>query len=329
LEDDAVSETIIKMESQVYFSQYKFGVLFAKTGQIAEDQLYENSETSEDFNEFLNWLGNKIKLAGWTKFRGGLDTRGSDCTGSHSYYTEFCKQEIMYHVAYLMPIKDNDPSRKRYIGNDVVVIIFKEGPNDKFDAKDIRSQFNHIFAVVEKVKTPSGPAYRIEIAQKQGVLPYPPFLPDPPIFPINAETRAFFLTKLINAERSAILHVPIFKANMANTREALIADVIKSFTVKKVKKPEVSATPSTASSTTTTTATTTTTITTSPSVSSPQSPSQTLEAQANDQAQAEEDKVDYDKLEELIMAALCAENKIQYTNINSGIELLAAHYGVQ
>jgi hypothetical protein len=71
---------------------------------------------SDDFVEFLNWLGGKIKLSGWTKFRGGLDARGTDATGAYSYYREFFKQEIMYHVALMMPIKDNDPSRKRYIG---------------------------------------------------------------------------------------------------------------------------------------------------------------------------------------------------------------------
>src|SRR5690606_28534203 len=97
-------------------------------------------------------MGTKIKLSGWDKFRGGLDTRGAifsvllkcslylhdlgtDLTGTHSYYTTFGGNEIMFHVSLMMPIKDSDPSRKRYIGNDVVVIIFKEAnTNDKFDA---------------------------------------------------------------------------------------------------------------------------------------------------------------------------------------------------
>lgn len=31
---------------------------------------------SESFNEFLSVLGEKIKLRGWERFRGGLDVKG-------------------------------------------------------------------------------------------------------------------------------------------------------------------------------------------------------------------------------------------------------------
>lgn len=101
-------------------------------------------------------MGEKIVLSGWSKFRGGLDNRGTffffNCilyfkgtneTGTHSYFTEFEGNEIMFHVAALLPVKENDPSRKRYIGNDVVVIIFKDSDNDdQFDPTQVYSQFN-------------------------------------------------------------------------------------------------------------------------------------------------------------------------------------------
>jgi hypothetical protein len=38
--------------------------------------------------------------------------------------------------------------RKRHLGNDVVVIIFKEGPG-AFDPLCIKSHFNHVFIVVQ------------------------------------------------------------------------------------------------------------------------------------------------------------------------------------
>jgi len=224
----------------MHFTQYKFGVLYGRAGQIKEDDLYDNSEMSSDFIEFLEWLGDRIQLSGHKKFKGGLDVRGSDCTGTHSYYTEFKGQEIMYHVGPMMPVKDNDPSRKRYIGNDVVVIIFKESPQDQFDPHVIRSQYNHVFVVVEKVKTQEGNAYKVEIAQKPTVPPYPPYLPHPPILPTHTqdaryESRDFFLTKLINAERATISTVPVFRLNMVTTREALITDVVQTY-LKKEKK---------------------------------------------------------------------------------------------
>lgn len=67
-----------------------------------------------------------------------------ETTGKESYYTEYSGFEVMFHVAPFLPFNPLDPQqleRKRHIGNDVVVIIFKEG-NQKFDPKIIPTQFN-------------------------------------------------------------------------------------------------------------------------------------------------------------------------------------------
>ena len=59
----------------------------------------------------------------------------------------------MFHVSTLLPYVGNDDQqleRKRHLGNDVVLIIFKEG-NTPFSPKIIRSHFNCIFLVVQKV----------------------------------------------------------------------------------------------------------------------------------------------------------------------------------
>jgi len=266
--------------------------------------LYENSEMSSDFIEFLEWLGDKVQLSGFKKFKGGLDVRGSDCTGTHSYYTEFKGQEIMYHVGPMMPVKDNDPSRKRYIGNDVVVIIFKESTNDQFEPHLFRSQYNHVFVLVEKVKTPSGPAYKVEIAQKPSVPPYPPYFPYPPILPIHTqdacfESRDFFLTKLINAERMTISSVPVFRANMTTTREALIADVVKTYLNKAKKKN--------------------TTIL-------PPKKLETTEEKPRIPSLIWEDTINYEELEEAIMTQLCREKNITFENLRQAVEQLSQVY---
>ena len=64
--------------------------------------------------------------------------------------------EIMFHVSTMLPYRENDPQqldRKRHIGNDVVVVIFKEsnGPDDTVDLRSFRSHFNHVFIVVTPI----------------------------------------------------------------------------------------------------------------------------------------------------------------------------------
>lgn len=52
----------------------------------------------------------------------------------------------MFHVSTMLPFNPNDEQqvcKKRHIGNDVVVIIFKEN-NIPFDPLCIRSQFNRM-----------------------------------------------------------------------------------------------------------------------------------------------------------------------------------------
>ena len=51
----------------------------------------------------MKMLGEKIELAGWTKFRGGLDSQGVSATGTHSLYTDYRGFEIMFHVVTFLP----------------------------------------------------------------------------------------------------------------------------------------------------------------------------------------------------------------------------------
>ena len=39
--------------------------------------IYIPEQGSKEFNEFLSFLGNRVELAGWKGFAGGLDTSGS------------------------------------------------------------------------------------------------------------------------------------------------------------------------------------------------------------------------------------------------------------
>ena len=54
---------------------YKFGVLYCKLGQVDENAMFANVEMSVGFETFLNFLGERIQLKGWTNYRGGLDVK--------------------------------------------------------------------------------------------------------------------------------------------------------------------------------------------------------------------------------------------------------------
>jgi len=120
-----------------------------------------------------------------------------DMTGTHSYFTNFKGVEIMFHVVTQLPFRDQDEQqidRKRHIGNDVLIIIFKEG-NEPFDPTLITSRFNHVFVVIQKISNEPETTYKMAVASKQGVSSSTPALIDPPIFKKSEEFRDFLLTK--------------------------------------------------------------------------------------------------------------------------------------
>ncbi|EGC31151.1 hypothetical protein DICPUDRAFT_50351 [Dictyostelium purpureum] len=152
VKDVSFSKHLLNFEAKNIHKTFKFGVLYCREDQgHDENELYSNNETSEAFQEFLKVLGSRVTLQGWTKYRGGLDVK-DNTTGTHSVYKKWRDFEIMYHVAPMIPCRAADEQsveRKRHLGNDIVLIIFKEGKNNKFDPSIIKSNFNHIFAVIQ------------------------------------------------------------------------------------------------------------------------------------------------------------------------------------
>jgi len=204
--------------------------LYFKEGQD-EDAMYANATPSAAFEDFLNFLGTRIVLKGFTGFRGGLDVKNNS-TGTHSIYHNFHDMEIMFHVATLLPSYPNDKQqleRKRHLGNDVVIIIFKEATS-KFSPTMLKSEFNHIFVVVSE----AGPNhYRIQIACKDGVPPFGPPLPHPGVFPKGNALREFLFTKLINGERAALHGCPNFKNKLIAARRVQLEELEKNYGKKK------------------------------------------------------------------------------------------------
>uniref|UniRef100_A0A670KPD0 GTPase-activating Rap/Ran-GAP domain-like protein 3 n=1 Tax=Podarcis muralis TaxID=64176 RepID=A0A670KPD0_PODMU len=202
---------------------FKFGVLYAKDGQLTDDEMFSNEAGSESFQRLLSLLGDTITLKGWTGYRGGLDTK-NDTTGIFSIYTVYQGHEIMFHVSTMLPYsKENKQQveRKRHIGNDIVTIVFQEGEESSpaFKPSMIRSHFTHIFALV-RYNTQSD-SYRLKIFSEESVPLFGPPLPSPPVFTDHQEFRDFLLVKLINGEK-ATLETPTFAQKRQRTLDMLI-----------------------------------------------------------------------------------------------------------
>ena len=90
----------------------KFGVIYAKGGQITDDEFLSNKAGSEKFQNFLDLLGNQIRLKGWDGYTGGLDVH-NDMTGTHSYFTFFEEHQVMFHVSTLLPYSQDDVQQVR------------------------------------------------------------------------------------------------------------------------------------------------------------------------------------------------------------------------
>jgi len=203
-------EELVHMEERLLVHAYRFGVLYCKEGQTEENEMFRNRDPSPSFIEFMNSIGGKIELKDFQGFKGGLDVK-DDTTGTHSYFTTFKNFEIMFHVSTCLPYttenEDQQVARKRHLGNDVVVIIFQDGPNGGWVPSCIHSKFNHIYAIVQPVEPGvTGPnvKYFFSVTSKDGVKIHGPVLPQPPVlFDKGPEFREFLLAKLINAERAA------------------------------------------------------------------------------------------------------------------------------
>ncbi|XP_035208746.1 rap1 GTPase-activating protein 1-like isoform X1 [Stegodyphus dumicola] len=196
------SEMLMAYDEHVLVNTFKFGIIYQKFGQTTEEELFGNRKHSPAMEEFLDVLGNRIKLKDFKGFRGGLDAHYGQ-TGEDSVYTQFKNCEIMFHVSTLLPFTEGDSQqlqRKRHIGNDIVAIVFQDS-NTPFLPSMIASHFLHSYIVVQAVDplTPNV-RYKVSVTAREGVPVFGPSLPNPAVFAKNEEFREFLLTKLINAE---------------------------------------------------------------------------------------------------------------------------------
>uniref|UniRef100_A0A6B2LBM5 Rap-GAP domain-containing protein n=1 Tax=Arcella intermedia TaxID=1963864 RepID=A0A6B2LBM5_9EUKA len=228
IKNTAFPNDLLELEMKLMIKGYKFGIVYAKDNQKNEDEFFSNNEVGEDLEEFLEFIGDKIELQGYQGYAGGLDVH-KNTTGKYALASHFESFSILFHVSTFLPFDPDDEqqvSRKRHIGNDIVVIVFQEkGANAAFDPLSIRSFFNQVYIVVRKdheLSAEKGKTYyRIAVSYKDGVEMCGPGLPSPPILEKGELLKKWFYTKLINCERSSYLS-PHFSKVLSRTRRELL-----------------------------------------------------------------------------------------------------------
>ncbi|XP_062827825.1 rap1 GTPase-activating protein 1 isoform X2 [Anolis carolinensis] len=227
------SQLIVAFDEHVISNNFKFGVIYQKTGQTTEEEVFSNTEESLGFLEFLDLLGDRIQLQDFRGFRGGLDvTRGQ--TGTESIYTIFRGKEIMFHVSTMLPFTEGDAQqlqRKRHIGNDIVAIVFQD-ENTPFVPDMIASNFLHSYVVVQLHHNALGETmYKVSVTARDDVPFFGPPLPNPAVFKKGTEFREFLLAKLINAEYSCY-HAEKFAKLEERTRSALLESLYEELQIR-------------------------------------------------------------------------------------------------
>ncbi|NXF05879.1 GARL3 protein, partial [Smithornis capensis] len=207
-----IQKDLLVLEEQEGSVNFKFGVLYAKDGQLTDDEMFSNETGSESFQRFLHLLGDTVTLKGWTGYRGGLDTK-NDTTGTCSIYTIFQGHEIMFHVSTMLPYSREN--RQQVRGS----LSFFFFPLHLFIKWVLRYLFKYIFALVRYIK--QNDSYRLKVFSEESVPLFGPPLPSPPVFTNHQEFRDFVLVKLINGEK-ATLETPTFSQKRQRTLDMLI-----------------------------------------------------------------------------------------------------------
>ncbi|XP_022903403.1 uncharacterized protein [Onthophagus taurus] len=222
-------EELLKLDQVFIKSELKVGVIYVKEGQYSEEEILDNNDNSLLFEEFLQILGERVRLKGFDKYKGGLDTV-HDLTGLYSVYTNWRSIEIMFHVSTLLPYEKHDPQklqRKRHIGNDIVCVVFLEADNTSFSPSCIKSHFLHTFILVRtspRIKR-KPTRYEVSVVTRDEVGAYKPYLWEQSVFDKGPMFREWLLTKIVNGERASY-SAPKFARMQERTRSQMLEDIV-------------------------------------------------------------------------------------------------------
>ena len=228
-----MSRALLRFDERLVILQHKIGVVFAGPGQDSFDEMLANEvpDVTPQFWRFMNFLGEQIDLCAWRGYSGGLDTSRSGHTGETTFYTRWQQLEIIFHAAPLIPSPPRISSvvdRKRHIGNDIVVIVFRDEGAKPVKLGTLRSKVVQVVIVITPVTSKRDFEFNIEVYRRRGV-------PDIPIISGSilsvkntCEHRDLLLTLLLLAERASYKAPPL--ANLlGKTRSSMLRELVYEF----------------------------------------------------------------------------------------------------
>ncbi|KAJ9583770.1 hypothetical protein L9F63_021894, partial [Diploptera punctata] len=149
----AIERAVKNLDRIPPYETHTVGVLYVGPGQANnETEILRNQFGSFRYTQFLQRLGTLIKLKDadpQNVFLGGLDSRGED--GKFAYIWQDDVMQVTFHVATLMPNKENDPlgnNKKSHIGNDYVTIVYNESGKE-YNIHTVKCQFNYASVIIQ------------------------------------------------------------------------------------------------------------------------------------------------------------------------------------
>jgi RAP1 GTPase activating protein 1 len=233
IRDSDMSRALLRFDERLVILQHKVGVVFAGPGQDSFDEMLANGAPNvpPQFWRFMNFLGEQVDLRAWQGYSGGLDTSRNGYTGETTFYTRWQQLEIVFHAAPLIPSPPRSSSvvdRKRHIGNDIVVIVFRDKNAKPVKLETLKSKAVQVVVVVTPMSAKREFEFSIELYRRRGV-PDIPILSGPILSVRNTrEHRDLLLTQLLLAERASYKAPPL--ANLiGKTRSSMLRELVYEF----------------------------------------------------------------------------------------------------
>ncbi len=144
--DEATIRALAVFDRVPVVDFHKIGVVYIGPAQSDEAKILLNLVGSLAYNEFIDGLGNLVRLKGNSKvYTGGLDTE-NDVDGEYARLWSDKITQVIFHICSMMPNQQGDAIgtfKKRHIGNDFVKVFWDES-GLPFNFELISGQFNFI-----------------------------------------------------------------------------------------------------------------------------------------------------------------------------------------
>ena len=78
IQSNQTEEQLLKLDEQGLSTNFKVGIMYCLAGQSSEEDMYNNEEAGPAFLEFLDTIGQRVRLKGFDKYRAGLDNKSNN-----------------------------------------------------------------------------------------------------------------------------------------------------------------------------------------------------------------------------------------------------------